>query len=140
MNRTYSPKAKDVNPQWHIIDAKDKPVGRLASQIAIWLIGKHKTTYSPHIDMGDHVVVINSAKVRATGRKETQKIYYRYSGYPGGLTMTPLGKMREEHPDRIIKFAVSGMLPQNKLRDPRLKKLHVYADETHPYQDKFKSQ
>ena len=135
--RTYSPRIENIKREWHLIDAHDRVLGRLASEVAKLLMGKHKVTYSPHLSIGDHVVVINAARVRVTGRKEKQKNYYRHSGFPGGLRSTPLEKMRKEHPERIIRFAVMGMIPNNKLRPSRLKNLHIYNDEFHPYKDKF---
>lgn len=139
MIRTFSPTPKDLIPTWHLFDAQGQVIGRLASRVAPLLMGKHKTSYAPHMHSGDHVVIINAAKIKSTGRKETQKKYYHYSGYPGGLTTTPLEKLRLSHPDRILKFAVSGMLPKNKLRDRMLRNLHIFVDSMHPYQDKFKS-
>lgn len=136
--RTYSPTAGDIEAKWHLIDARDQILGRLATQIAKLLMGKNKPIYSRHLLVGDHVVVINAADVRVTGRKEKQKMYYSHSGYPGGLRTTSLEKMRAEHPERIIKFAVSGMLPRNKLHDKMLKRLHIFNNETHSYGDKFK--
>jgi large subunit ribosomal protein L13 len=135
--KTFSPKPDLHKPEWHVFNAEGQVLGRLASQIAPLLMGKHKNTYSPHIIMGDHVVVINASKIKVTGRKEKQKNYYQYSGYPGGLKVTPLFRMRQEHPERIIKHAVSGMLPKNKLHDKFLKNLHVYEDANHPYTDKI---
>lgn len=122
-----------------MIDAKDQILGRLATGVATLLIGKHKKTYTPHLDMGDNVVVINASKVRLTGRKEEQKTYYRYSGYPSGLKKTPVARMRKEHPARIIELAVKNMLPKNRLRDPRMTRLKVFAGEEHKYENKFKA-
>ena len=136
--KTYSPKAKDVSPAWHLVDAKGKVLGRIASEIATLLLGKHKPTFAAHMVTGDKVVVINAAQVKVTGRKEKQKNYYRHSGYPGGLKVTPLGKMRIEHPERLIEHAVSGMLPKNKLLKLRTINLHVFANEDHPFTEKFK--
>jgi len=136
--KTYSPKAKEIKREWHLIDAKDKILGRLATQIAQLLMGKSKPYFTRHLDCGDYVVVINAKEVKVTGKKEKQKIYYRHSGYPGGLKETPLWMLREKHPERIIIHAVSGMLPKNKLRARVLTRLKVQAEEEHPYQDKFK--
>lgn len=139
MFKTYQPKAADIKREWHLIDAKDQILGRLATGIATLLIGKHKKTYTPHLDMGDNVVVTNAEKVRLTGRKEEQKTYYRYSGYPGGLRKTPVARMRKEHPARIIELAVKNMLPKNRLQDPRMRRLKVFAGSEHQYAEKFNS-
>lgn len=136
--RTYQPKEKEIKHDWHLIDAKDEVLGRIASQITRLLIGKHKPNFVPHLDMGDWVVVINAKDIKVTGKKEKQKIYYRHSGYPGGLKATPLGKVREEHPERLISLAVTGMLPKNRLRARRLARLKVFGQDQHPYKDKFK--
>jgi len=130
---------KDIKREWHLIDASSKIVGRLAPQIAKFLQGKHKRNYAPYLDMGDYVVVINAKKVRVTERKADQKNYTRYSGYPGGLKIIPLKKLLSEKPEEIIKHAVSGMLPKNKLRKKRMTRLYVFADENHPFGDKFKN-
>lgn len=126
----------ETSPQkkWFIVDASQKPVGRLASRIAQVLSGKHKPTFTPHQDVGDYVIVTNALKMVFTGNKIEQKKYYRHSQYPGGLKTVPLKEMLEKHPERVIALAVKGMLPQNKLRDRRLKKLKVYPAETHPHQ------
>ena len=137
--KTYSPSAFDITRSWHLINAQGQILGRLATQVAVFLTGKHKPTFTSHLDTGDNVVIINSEKIVTTGKKEAQKNYYRHSGYPGGLKQTTLGKLREDHPDRIIIHAVSGMLPKNKLRDPRLKRLHVVIGDQHPYGQHFKS-
>ncbi len=139
MTKTFSPTPVDIKHDWHLMDANKEILGRMASKIAILLMGKHKSTYAPHMVSGDHVVVINAEKIKVTGRKETQKNYYRHSGYPGGFRVTTLGKLREEHPERIIINAVSGMLPDNKLQALMLKNLHVYEGSVHPYINKFKS-
>lgn len=130
-NRTYSPKASEVDNRWFIVDAEGKTLGRLASQIAHVLRGKHKPTYSPHMDMGDHIVVINASKVHLTGRKAEQKVYHRHTGYPGGLKTTPYERVLEKHPDRIIRKAVWGMLPNNALGRKMFKKLRVYGGAEH---------
>ncbi len=140
MFKTYQPKASDIKREWHLIDVKDQVLGRQATKIATLLIGKHKKTYTPHLDMGDNVVVINAGQVRLTGRKEEQKTYYRYSGYPGGLKKTPVARMRKEHPARIIELAVRNMLPKNRLQDPRMTRLKVFAKEEHQYANKFEIQ
>ncbi len=129
--KTYTPKASSIEHQWHVVDATDKVLGRLASQIAQVLKGKHKPTYAPHMDMGDHVVVVNVEKIRVTGSKADKKVYHRHTGYPGGLRTTSFERMMEDHPDRILKKAVWGMLPNNRLGRQLLKKLRVYAGPEH---------
>ena len=116
-----------------MIDAENQVIGRLATEVARRLRGKHKPEYTPHVDTGDYVIVINADKVRATGRKETDKTYYRHTGYPGGIKGTSLGRMRETHPERIIEKAVKGMLPRNPLGRAMFKKLKVYAGAEHPH-------
>ncbi len=133
MMKTYSTKASDIKRDWHIIDASGKVLGRLATQIASLLMGKHKPIFSRHLDTGDFVVVINAEKVRVTGNKAKQKLYYRHSGYPGGLKSISLERMMQTHPTRVIEHAVKGMLPHNRLGAKILKKLRVYAGETHPH-------
>lgn len=137
--KTYQPKAKEIKREWHLIDAKDKILGRIASQISELLSGKHKPNYVSHLDMGDYAVVVNAKDVRVTGKKEKQKIYYRYSGYPGGLKQETLKEARTKHPERIIELAVLGMLPKNKLRDKRMLRLKVFEGAEHPYKEKFKA-
>ena len=132
--KTYSAKASDLEPGWHVIDASGKTLGRLASEVATILMGKHKPTYSPHLLSGDFVIVLNASKVRVSGKKAEQKLYYRHSGYPGGLKSTTLGKMMETHPTRVIEYAVKGMLPHNRLGRQMIKRLKVYAGDTHPHQ------
>ena len=134
MMKTYSPKASEIERQWHIIDASDKILGRLATQIASLLMGKHKPTYTPFLDTGDHVIIVNAEKVRLTGAKEEQKLYRRHSGYPGGLVEQNARKIRETHPERILEFAVKGMLPKTKLGKRMSRKLKVYAGDRHPHQ------
>ena len=134
MVKTYSVKASDIKREWHLVDAEDKVLGRMATQIANLLMGKHKPIFSRHLDTGDYVVVINAEKVRVTGNKQKQKLYYRHSGYPGGLKSINLERMMETHPTRVVEYAVKGMLPHNKLGAQMLKKLKVYAGETHPHQ------
>tara|TARA_B100001250_G_scaffold8937_1_gene7734 strand:- start:3255 stop:3698 length:444 start_codon:yes stop_codon:yes gene_type:complete len=131
VNKTYSPKASSIEHQWHLVDATDKVLGRLASQIAQVLKGKHKPTYAPHMDMGDHVVVVNVDKIRVTGSKADKKVYHRHTGYPGGLRTTSFERMMDDHPDRVLKKAVWGMLPNNRLGRQLLKKLRVYAGPEH---------
>jgi len=136
--KTFAPKSSQITRSWHLIDAKDAVLGRLATHAASLLMGKSKTSFSRHLDMADHVVVINASSVKVTGRKETQKLYRRHSGYPGGMTVFPLSYVRQHHPDRIIVHAISGMLPKNKLQDRLLKHLHVYPGSEHPYVKHFK--
>lgn len=136
---TYSTKASDIERQWHVIDASGKTLGRLATQVAGLLKGKHKPIYATHLDTGDYVIVLNAAKVRVTGKKSKEKIYYRHSGYPGGLKAVSLGKMLETHPTRVIEHAVRGMLPHNRLGRAMFKKLKVYAGPTHPHQAQLRT-
>jgi large subunit ribosomal protein L13 len=130
---TYIAKAKDITKARYIVDAKDKILGRMASKIAAVLIGKGKVIYSPHQDTGDEVIVINASKVKTTGKKTLDKIYKRYSAYPGGLNTETLALKMKKHPDYVIRHAVKGMLPKNKLASKLLKKLKVYPDENHPH-------
>ncbi len=132
--KTYSVKADEIKREWYLINAEGKTLGRLASEIAKILKGKHKPIYSPHLDCGDYVIVINAEKIRVTGRKLDQKIYYRHSGYPGGLKSITLREQLAKHPERVIKAAVKGMLPKNRLGRKMLKKLKVYAGDSHPHQ------
>ena len=132
--RTYSTRASDVEHQWHVVDASGKTLGRLASQIATLLMGKHKAIYVPYLDTGDYVIVLNAAKVRVTGKKAKQKVYYRHSGYPGGIKAITFEKMLAAHPTRVIEHAVRGMLPRNRLGRAMFKKLKVYAGDSHPHQ------
>ncbi len=136
MNAT---KAKDIKRQWHLINVDEKILGRISTEIANLLMGKSKSYFVRNLDCGDFVVVINSKKVKVTGNKESKKVYYRHSGYPGGLKEESLGELRNRRPNDIIKHAVSGMLPQNKLRDQMLNRLKVFEGEKHDYQDKFKT-
>lgn len=131
-------KKSEIEASWHLIDAKDQVLGRLASSITPLLTGKRKPYFVRNLDCGDHVVVINAKDILVTGKKENEKFYYSYSGYPGGLKKISLAQMRERFPERIIINAVSKMLPNNKLRALWLKKLHVFAKSEHEYQDKFK--
>ena len=131
--RTFSPKAGDIQHQWHVIDASDVVLGRLASHAAILLRGKHKPIFAPHVDTGDFVIVVNAEKVALTGRKLEQKLAYRHSGYPGGLRSVAYGDLLEKHPERLIEKAVRGMLPKNSLGRSMLRKLKVYAGATHPH-------
>jgi large subunit ribosomal protein L13 len=131
MRKTYVAKKEDVKRSWYLVDARDKVLGRLASRVAVILRGKHKPIFTPHLDTGDGVVVINAAKIRVTGRKMKQKIYRRYSGYPGGLREVTLEKMLAKSPTTVIRLAVERMLPQGPLGRDLIKKLKVYADEKH---------
>lgn len=132
--KTYATKAKDVERQWHVIDASGKTLGRLTTQIARLLMGKHKPQYAPYLDCGDYVIVLNASKVKVTGNKARVKTYYRHSGYPGGLKAVKFEKMLQTHPTRIIEHAVKGMLPHNLLGDAMYKKLKVYEGDSHPHQ------
>lgn len=131
--KTYSTKASDIERQWHVIDASDKILGKLSTQVAGLLMGKHKPIFCPNLDTGDFVVVINADKVRVTGNKPKQKVYYRHSGYPGGLKSITLEKMMQTNPTRVIEHAVKGMLPHNRLGASMIKKLRVYTGDTHPH-------
>jgi large subunit ribosomal protein L13 len=132
--RTYSPKPGDVTRQWHVIDATDVVLGRLASHVAVLLRGKHKPIFAPHVDTGDFVIVINAGKVALTGQKREQKMAHRHSGYPGGLRSVPYSELLEKRPEMAIEKAVKGMLPHNTLGRQMLKKLKVYAGSEHPHQ------
>ncbi len=132
--KTYAVKASEIERQWWLVDASGQTLGRLATRIATLLEGKHKVIYSPHLDTGDHVVVLNAAKVKVTGNKLTQKQYYRHSNYPGGLKQESLATLLERKPELIIERAVKGMLPQNRLGRAMFKKLKVYAGADHPHQ------
>ncbi len=131
--RTYTPKQADITRQWHVIDATDVVLGKLASQVAVLLRGKHKTTFAPHVDTGDFVVIINAEKVVLTGNKAADKKAYRHSGYPGGLKTASVGELITTNPRRAVETAVKGMLPHNKLGRAQLKKLKVYAGPQHPH-------
>ncbi len=130
---TFSAKAHDVVHDWYLVDATDKVLGRLASEIAHRLRGKHKPEFTPHVDTGDYIVVVNVEKLRVTGAKETDKKYYRHSGYPGGITETNFGKMQDKFPGRALEIAVKGMLPKGPLGYAMIKKLKVYAGDAHPH-------
>ena len=131
--RTYTPKPEEITRTWHVIDATDVVLGRLASQAAVLLRGKHKTTFAPHVDTGDFVIIINAEKVALTGAKKQQKMDYRHSGYPGGLRATSYTELLESNPRRAVEKAVKGMLPHNKLGRQQLKKLKIYAGSEHPH-------
>jgi large subunit ribosomal protein L13 len=132
--RTYTTKPEDINREWYVIDATGLTLGRLATKISTVLRGKHKPIFSPHMDCGDFVIVVNAEKVRVTGSKLDQKMYYRHSGYPGGLKTISLRDQLNQHPDRVIRLAVRGMLPKNRLGRQMIKKLKVYREPTHPHQ------
>lgn len=132
--RTFSVKKEEIHRDWYVVDAKGETLGRLASRIAPILKGKHKPIYTPHLDCGDFVVVVNADQVRVTGRKMDQKFYYRYSGYPGGLSQISLRDQLARHPERVLQAAVRGMLPKSKLGRQMIKKLKVYAGDEHPHQ------
>jgi large subunit ribosomal protein L13 len=132
--RTVFPSEHEITRAWHVIDASDAVLGRVATRAAMLLMGKHKPIYVPSLDTGDHVIIINAAKVKLTGGKEGQKIYRRHTGYPGGLIETGARRMRETKPHRMLELAVSGMLPKTKLGKQMYRKLKVYAGEQHPHQ------
>jgi large subunit ribosomal protein L13 len=133
-DKTYMPRKEEIERQWFVVDAKDEILGRLATEIARILRGKHKPRYTPHADMGDHVIVINADKIRVTGRKADQKLYYRHTGYAGGIRSTSYREIMEKHPERILRKAIWGMLPHNSLGRLMFKKLRVYAGDEHPHQ------
>lgn len=132
--KTVMPKVDAVDIKWYVIDGEDQVLGRLASQVATLIRGKHKPQFTPHMDLGDHVIVINADKIRVTGRKEQQKSYTRYSGFPGGLKTMTLEKMLQSRPERVVRHAVKGMLPKNTLGRQMMKKLQVYKGAEHPHQ------
>ena len=132
--KTVSAKFQPDTRKWVLVDAEDKVLGRLATQVAMRLRGKHLPDFSPHVDTGDFVVVVNASKVRLTGRKMDQKMYYRHTGYMGGIRATTARKLNQEHPDRVIRFAVAGMLPKNRLGRKLLKKLKIYKGAEHPHE------
>ncbi len=131
--KTTIPKEEGIVRAWRLVDAADQPVGRLAAAICDMLRGKNKPDYTPHVDMGDFVVVINARRVKLTGNKETQKIYKDYTGYPSGLKLRPASVVRQRHPDRLIRQAVRGMLPKNHLARQQIRRLKVYPDSEHPH-------
>lgn len=133
MTKTSMVTAKDIKRAWHLVDLDGQTLGRAATRIATLLIGKHKPTYVPHLDCGDYVVIINAAKVKVTGTKTTDKIYRHHTMHPGGFREIPYEKMMAKDPRKIITLALSGMIPHNKLHDPRLKRLKVFVGATHPY-------
>lgn len=131
--KSFVAKPNETSREWYVVDATDLVLGRLATQVAMRLRGKHKPTFTPHVDTGDFIIVINADKVKLTGRKWDQKVYYRHSGYPGGIKETPVEVMREKYPERMIFAAVRGMLPKNRLGRKMIKKLKVYAGPDHPH-------
>ena len=131
--RTFSPKTAEVDREWYVVDAAGQTLGRLSTEIARVLTGKHKPIYAHHVDTGDFVIVINAEKAVLTGRKEDQKIYYRHSTHPGGLKQATAAEVRQRHPTRLVRSSVRGMLPKNRLGRHQLKKLKVYAGPDHPH-------
>ena len=131
--KTYTAKADEVERGWYVVDAQNKVLGRLAVQIAARLRGKHKAQYTPHVDTGDYIVVVNAAKLRVTGRKAERKVYYRHSGFPGGIKETNFAKLHAARPERVLQKAVKGMLPKGPLGSAMLRKLKVYAGGSHPH-------
>lgn len=132
--KTFSAKPAEVKRDWYVVDADGKALGRLATEIARRLRGKHKAEYTPHVDTGDYIIVVNAEKVRVTGNKEQDKVYYKHTGYIGNMKSVTLGKLRQTHPERIIQTAVQGMLPKNSLGRAMYKKLKVYSGATHDHQ------
>ena len=132
-NKTFTPKASDVVRRWWVVDAASMPLGRLASEVAILLRGKHKPMFAPHIDTGDFVVVVNASQIAVTSQKSQEKIYYRYSGYPGGLKAESFEALRNRRPEAVIERAVRGMLPKNRLGRQMIRKLKVYGGPQHPH-------
>jgi len=133
VQKTYFPKAEEITREWVLVDANDQYLGRLATQIAVIILGKHKPTFTPGVDLGDFVVVINAEKIKVTGNKMEDKMYHHHSGYPGGLKSISLRDQLAKHPDRVIRAAVWGMLPHNKLGRQLIKKLKIYAGPEHPH-------
>lgn len=131
--RTYTPKPKEIERRWWVVDARDAVLGRLASEVATILRGKHKPMWAPHLDVGDHVIVVNASEVRLSGEKDQKKVYHRHTQYPGGIRSIPFARLLERHPERVIEQAVRGMLPKSRLGRRMLKKLHVYAGADHPH-------
>lgn len=131
--KTFMANTATIERKWYVVDAEGKTLGRLAAEVAKVLRGKHKPTFTPHVDTGDHVIIINAAKVALTGKKLVQKTYFRHSGYPGGTTFTPAGQMLESKPERVVELAVRGMLPKNSLGRQMYRKLQVYRGAEHPH-------
>lgn len=132
--KTYAAKKEEVTKKWYLIDAEGKVLGRVASQVASILKGKHKAIYTPHVDMGDNVIIVNASKVKVTGSKPAKKMYYRHSGYPGGLKAIPYQEMMEKDPAFALRHAIKGMLPHNRLGRKQLLNVKIYADASHPHQ------
>ena len=138
--KTYNTKPSQVESRWHVFDAKDRVLGRLATEVSVLLQGKHKPIYARHILTGDYVIVVNASRIRVTGNKLEQKLYRSHSNYPGALRETPMSYVRENHPDRILRAAVRGMLPKNTLGHQMLRRLKIYAGETHPHEAQIRGQ
>jgi large subunit ribosomal protein L13 len=134
MRTTFMANAQNIERKWYVVDAEGKTLGRLATEVAAILRGKHKPTFTPHVDTGDHVIILNASKIELTGKKLTDKIYYRHSQHPGGLKSRTALEMRTNYPERMLELAVKGMLPKNTLGRQIFKKLHVYAGSEHPHQ------
>ncbi|WP_018665057.1 50S ribosomal protein L13 [Heyndrickxia acidiproducens] len=134
MRTTYMANANTVERKWYVVDAEGKTLGRLASEVASILRGKHKPTFTPHVDTGDHVIILNASKIELTGKKLSDKIYYRHSQFPGGLKQRTAGEMRSNYPERMLELAIKGMLPKGSLGRQIFKKLHVYAGAEHPHE------
>ncbi len=132
--KTYMANSQNVDRKWYVVDAADKPLGRVATEVARILKGKHKPTYTPHVDTGDHVIILNAERVALTGNKLQDKMYYRHSGHPGGIKSVSAGTLRAKNPERMLKLAVWGMLPHNRLGRKMIKKLRVYKGDQHPHQ------
>ncbi len=132
--RTFMANAQNIERKWYVVDAEGQTLGRLASEVAAILRGKHKPTFTPHVDTGDHVIIINAEKIKLTGKKWTDKIYYHHSGHPGGLKKRTAKEMRQKIPEKMLELAVKGMLPKNSLGRKMFKKIHVYAGSEHPHQ------
>ena len=136
--KTFQSKGSEIVRNWHLVDAKDEVLGRMATKVAIYLTGKHKTTYSTQTDSGDFVVVLNAERVKLTGKKTEKKVYRGHSGYPKGFKEISFAKMSKEHPERVIEHAVSGMVPDNRLKSQRMARLKVVAGDKNPFEAKFK--
>lgn len=134
MRTTYMAKPNEIERKWYVVDATGKTLGRLASEVASILRGKHKPTYTPHVDTGDHVIIVNASKIELTGNKLQDKLYYRHSQHPGGLKVRTANEMRTNYPEKMLELAVRGMLPKGSLGRQMFKKLHVYAGSEHPHQ------
>ncbi len=139
MSKTFQPTASEVKRNWHLIDAKGLVLGRLSTDIAMKLMGKNKVDYSPHMDNGDNVVVVNASEIKVTGKKEDQKKYFGHSGYPGGFKEVSYKQMKETHPERILNLVVKGMIPTNRLTNERMKRLHISMGSKNPFESKFQT-